>query len=596
VKAPRANRYRSAWAGDLRADQDGEEHRVAGWVHRRRDHGGLIFIDLRDRTGLLQVVFHPESAPEAHAAAHALRGEDVITVTGHVARREEQNVNPDLPTGEIELKVAELEQLADADTPPFQVDDEGTVAEELRLRYRYLDLRRDRMREALELRSQVCAAIRDHLLADDFLEIETPMLTRSTPEGARDYLVPSRVQNGSWYALPQSPQLFKQLFMVSGLERYFQIVRCFRDEDPRSDRQPEFTQLDMELSFVEEEDVFVLIDGLLQTVLALVGIEIDLPLPRMGYDEAILKYGTDRPDRRPGMEIADLSSVFAGSEFNAFAGAIKGGGVVRGFRARGGEWPRKRFDDLTERAKALGAKGLVWAVVEEGLAWRSPVAKFLSPDEMVRAATELQAGEGDVLLLVADDAPVAAKVLGELRLEVAGPQQGHDLLWVVDFPMFEYNEGEGRLDPLHHPFTAPTGDLDGDPAQWRSRAYDVIMDGWELGGGSIRINTIDVQEKVFDAIGLPREEARERFGFLLEAFRYGAPPHGGIAFGLDRIVAMLAGRDSIRDVIAFPKTSTAQDLLTGAPAPVDEAQLKELGVKVIAPPRPPAAPPPDDGK
>jgi aspartyl-tRNA synthetase len=513
-----------------------------------------------------------------------------------VARREEQNVNPDLPTGEIELKVAELEQLADADTPPFQVDDEGTVAEELRLRYRYLDLRRDRMREALELRSQVCAAIRDHLLADDFLEIETPMLTRSTPEGARDYLVPSRVQNGSWYALPQSPQLFKQLFMVSGLERYFQIVRCFRDEDPRSDRQPEFTQLDMELSFVEEEDVFVLIDGLLQTVLALVGIEIDLPLPRMGYDEAILKYGTDRPDRRPGMEIADLSSVFAGSEFNAFAGAIKGGGVVRGFRARGGEWPRKRFDDLTERAKALGAKGLVWAVVEEGLAWRSPVAKFLSPDEMVRAATELQAGEGDVLLLVADDAPVAAKVLGELRLEVAGPQQGHDLLWVVDFPMFEYNEGEGRLDPLHHPFTAPTGDLDGDPAQWRSRAYDVIMDGWELGGGSIRINTIDVQEKVFDAIGLPREEARERFGFLLEAFRYGAPPHGGIAFGLDRIVAMLAGRDSIRDVIAFPKTSTAQDLLTGAPAPVDEAQLKELGVKVIAPPRPPAAPPPDDGK
>jgi aspartyl-tRNA synthetase len=591
VRPPRANAYRTAWAGDLRAEHDGQEHRVAGWVHRRRDHGGLIFIDLRDRTGLLQVVFHPESAPEAHAAAHALRGEDVISVSGRVARREEGTVNPNLPTGEIELKVDELAQLADADTPPFQIDDEGAVAEELRLRYRYLDLRRERMREAMALRSRVCAAIRDHLLGEDFLEIETPMLTRSTPEGARDYLVPSRVQRGSWYALPQSPQLFKQLFMVSGLERYFQIVRCFRDEDPRADRQPEFTQLDIEMSFVEEEDVYELIDPLLESVLALAGIEIEIPLPRMAYDEAILRYGTDRPDRRPGMEIEDLSSVFESSEFNAFAGAIAGGGVVRGFRASGGEWPRRRFDELTERAKSLGAKGLVWAIVESGdggLGWRSPVAKFLSAAEMTAAIEALGAGEGDVLLLVADDAPVAAKVLGELRLEVAGPQEGHDLLWVVDFPMFEYDEGEGRLDPLHHPFTAPTGDLDGDPARWRSRAYDVIMDGWELGGGSIRINTIDVQEKVFDAIGLPREEARERFGFLLEAFRYGAPPHGGIAFGLDRVVALLAGRDSIRDVIAFPKTSTAQDLLTGAPAPVDEAQLRELGVRVTQPPQPPS--------
>ncbi|HEX8741689.1 MAG TPA: aspartate--tRNA ligase [Thermoleophilaceae bacterium] len=591
MRPPRANAYRTAWAGDLRAEHDGQEHRVAGWVHRRRDHGGLIFIDLRDRTGLLQVVFHPESAPEAHAAAHALRGEDVISVSGRVARREEGTVNPNLPTGEIELKVDELAQLADADTPPFQIDDEGAVAEELRLRYRYLDLRRERMREAMALRSRVCAAIRDHLLGEDFLEIETPMLTRSTPEGARDYLVPSRVQRGSWYALPQSPQLFKQLFMVSGLERYFQIVRCFRDEDPRADRQPEFTQLDIEMSFVEEEDVYELIDPLLESVLALAGIEIEIPLPRMAYDEAILRYGTDRPDRRPGMEIEDLSSVFESSEFNAFAGAIAGGGVVRGFRASGGEWPRRRFDELTERAKSLGAKGLVWAIVESGdggLGWRSPVAKFLSAAEMTAAIEALGAGEGDVLLLVADDAPVAAKVLGELRLEVAGPQEGHDLLWVVDFPMFEYDEGEGRLDPLHHPFTAPTGDLDGDPARWRSRAYDVIMDGWELGGGSIRINTIDVQEKVFDAIGLPREEARERFGFLLEAFRYGAPPHGGIAFGLDRVVALLAGRDSIRDVIAFPKTSTAQDLLTGAPAPVDEAQLRELGVRVTQPPQPPS--------
>ena len=584
MRPPRANRYRTAWAGELRAGDDGQELRVAGWVHRRRDHGGLIFVDLRDRTGLLQVVFHPESAPEAHAAAHALRSEDVITVSGRVARREEGTVNPNLPTGEIELKVDELEQLADAETPPFQIDDEGPVAEELRLRYRYLDLRRDRMREAIELRSAICAAIRDELRAADFLEIETPMLTRSTPEGARDYLVPSRVQRGSWYALPQSPQLFKQLFMVSGLERYFQIVRCFRDEDPRADRQPEFTQLDMEMSFVEEEDVFELVDPLLRSVLAVGGIEIEIPLDRMAYDEAMLRYGTDRPDRRPGMEIADLSGVFAGSEFKAFAGAIEAGGVVRGFRARGGEWPRRRFDDLTEKAKALGAKGLVWAVVEETGGWRSPVAKFLSPDEMAAAAGELGAGEGDVLLLVADDAQVAAKVLGELRLDVAGPQEGHDLLWVVDFPMFEAGEVAGTFDPLHHPFTSPTGDLDGDPGAWRSRAYDVIMDGWELGGGSIRISDIAVQERVFDAIGLDRDEARERFGFLLEAFRYGAPPHGGIAFGLDRIVALIAGRDSIREVIAFPKTSTAQDLLTGAPAPVDEPQLRELGIRLAQPP------------
>jgi aspartyl-tRNA synthetase len=532
------------------------------------------------------VVFHPESAREAHAAAHALRPEDVITVAGRVARREEGTVNPNLPTGEIELKVDELEQLADAETPPFQVDDEGAVAEELRLRYRYLDLRRERMREAIELRSEICAAIRDELRAADFLEIETPMLTRSTPEGARDYLVPSRVQRGSWYALPQSPQLFKQLFMVGGLERYFQIVRCFRDEDPRADRQPEFTQLDIEMSFVEEDDVIELIDPLMKAVLAVGGVDIEIPLDRMSYDEAMLRYGTDRPDRRPGMEIADLSDVFAGSEFKAFAGAIEGGGVVRGFRASGGEWPRRRFDELTEKAKSLGAKGLVWAVVEDTGGWRSPVAKFLSPDEMAAAARELGAGEGDVLLLVADEAPVAAKVLGELRLDVAGPQEGHDLLWVVDFPMFEPGEVAGTFDPLHHPFTAPTGDLDGDPGAWRSRAYDIIMDGWEIGGGSIRISDIGVQEKVFDAIGLDRDEARERFGFLLEAFRYGAPPHGGIAFGLDRMVALLAGRESIREVIAFPKTSTAQDLLTGAPAPVDEAQLRELGVRLSQPPQP----------
>jgi aspartyl-tRNA synthetase len=582
VIPPRNNRYRSAWAGDLRAGDVGTEVRVAGWVHRRRDHGGLIFIDLRDRSGLLQLVFHPEEAADAHAAAHSLRSEDVISVTGPLVPREEANVNPKMPTGEIELSVRDLDKLADADTPPFQVEEEGAVDEVTRLRYRYLDLRRERMREHVELRHAVAQAIREHLNGVDFLEIETPMLTRSTPEGARDFIVPSRLQPGSWYALPQSPQLFKQLFMVAGFERYYQIVRCFRDEDQRADRQLEFTQLDMEMSFVDEDDLFELVDGLLQSVLAVAGIEIDLPLERLTYDDAMLRYGTDKPDRRPGMEIHDLGEAFAGSEFKVFSGALESGGVVRGLRASDA-LPRKRLDDLTEQAKSLGAKGLVWATIEAGGEWRSPVAKFLGPDERTRAAEILGAGEGDTILAVADSADVAARVLGALRLELAGPRQGHDIFWVVDFPMFEWNEEEGRLDPLHHPFTAPLGDLDADPAAWRSRAYDVVLDGWELGGGSIRINRRDVQEKVFEAIGLPADEARERFGFLLDALRYGAPPHGGIAFGFDRMVALLGGLDNIREVIAFPKTASGADPLTGAPAPVDAQQLRELGISVRAP-------------
>jgi aspartyl-tRNA synthetase len=551
-------------------------------VHRRRDHGGLIFIDLRDRSGLLQLVFHPEEAAEAHAAAHSLRSEDVISVSGPLVPREEANVNPKMPTGEIELSVRVLDKLADADTPPFQIEEEGAVDEATRLRYRYLDLRRDRMRDNVELRHAVAQAIRAHLNGLDFLEIETPMLTRSTPEGARDFVVPSRLQPGSWYALPQSPQLFKQLFMVAGFERYYQIVRCFRDEDQRADRQLEFTQLDMEMSFVDEDDVFELVDGLLQSVLAVAGIEIDLPLERLTYDDAMLRYGTDKPDRRPGMEIQDLGEAFAGSEFKVFSGALEAGGVVRGLRVSG-SLPRKRFDELTEQAKALGAKGLVWATIEPGGEWRSPVAKFLAPEERTRAGEILGAGEGDTILAVADSADVAARVLGALRLELAGAREGHDIFWVVDFPMFEWNEDEGRLDPLHHPFTAPAGDLDADPATWRSRAYDVVLDGWELGGGSIRINRTDVQEKVFEAIGLPAEEARERFGFLLDALRYGAPPHGGIAFGFDRMVALLGGLDNIREVIAFPKTASGADPLTGAPAPVDEQQLSELGVAVRRP-------------
>ena len=571
------NRYRSVWAGLARAEDVGSRPRVAGWVHRRRDHGGLIFIDLRDREGILQLVFHPEDNGGAHAQAGRLRAEDVISATGELVHREQGTVNAELPTGEVELAVSDFELLADAQTPPFQIDEDDPVNEELRLRYRYLDLRKPAMAQAMALRHRVISTIRASLDEQGFIEVETPVLTRSTPEGARDYLVPSRRQLGSWYALPQSPQLFKQLLMMGGLERYYQIARCFRDEDNRADRQPEFTQLDVELSFVEEDDVLGLCDRLLPAVLAVGGIEAPGPFERIGYDDALLRYGTDRPDRRIPIEIVDLGAVFAESEFKVFAGALAGGGVVRGFSASG-DFPRSRFDALTERAKALGAKGLVWGIVESD-GWRSPVAKFLSEGEVAGLLEATGAEQGDAVFVVADDPTVAARVLGALRLEVGVPRAGHDLVWVVDFPMFAFNEDEARFDALHHPFTAPSGDLDGDPGGWRSRAYDLVMDGSEIGGGSIRISTPDVQARVFEALGLGEEEARARFGFLLEALRYGAPPHGGIAFGLDRIVALLAGRDSIREVIAFPKAASGTDPLTGAPAPVDERQLRELGLR-----------------
>jgi aspartyl-tRNA synthetase len=582
LKPPRANGYRDTWAGLVRADNVDSEVRVAGWVHRRRDHGGLIFIDLRDRTGLLQLVFRPEEAPQAHEAAHSLRSEDVLTARGRVVRREEGTVNPQLPTGEVELAVDEIEQLADAETPPFEVDTDKQVDELLRLKYRYLDLRRDQMRDAIELRHDVVASIRSYLDERDFLDIETPFLTRSTPEGARDFLVPSRMDPGAFYALPQSPQLFKQLLMVAGFERYYQIVRCFRDESARADRLPEFTQLDMEMSFVEEEDVIGVCEGLIQSFLAAGGVQVQIPFDRVSYDDAMLRYGTDRPDRRIGLEIQELGEAFAQSEFQVFRGALESGGVVRGLKAPGADLTRKRFDELTEQAKQLGAKGLVWAVVE-GDGWRSPIAKFLKPEEMSAAAQRLGASEGDAILIVADTAEIAARVLGNLRLELAPPAEGHDLLWVVDFPMFEWNEEESRWDPLHHPFTSPTGDLDGDPGSWRSRAYDIVWNGWEIGGGSIRINRPDVQQKVFKALGISEDEADERFGFLLDALKYGAPPHGGIAFGIDRIVAMLNGSGSIRDVVAFPKAASQADPLTGAPAPVDQEQLRELALKVDKP-------------
>ena len=581
---PRPNRYRDAWCGQLTAERAGTQARVAGWVHRRRDHGGLIFIDLRDRAGLLQLVFHPETSPDAHKAAHALRSEDVLTAVGTVVRREAQNVNPNIATGEIELSVTELEILDDAATPPFPVDEDVAVDESLRLKNRAVDLRRAAMLEALTIRHDAVVTMREVLNERDFLEIETPFLTRSTPEGARDFLVPARTQPGSFYALPQSPQLFKQLLMIGGMERYYQIVRCFRDEDARADRLPEFTQLDIEMAFVDEDDVIDTSEAVMGAVFERNWFDVSPPpWPRMTFAEAVGRFGSDRPDTRFGLELKDLGTAVAGSEFKVFSGVLESGGVVRGINAGARELSRADLDALTELAKQHGAKGLVWAFVEpEG--WRSPIAKFLSEQEIAAINSRLEASQGDLLLIVADQATTAGQALGALRLELGRrfgliPEGRHDILWVVEFPMFMWHPEEERWDAEHHPFTAPSGDLD-DPANLLSRSYDLVLDGNEIGGGSIRIHRRDVQQRVFELIGMSPDEAQARFGFLLDALRYGAPPHGGIAMGVDRVAALLAGRENIREVIAFPKATSGGDPLTGAPAPVEPAQLRELGLRL----------------
>jgi len=578
---------RSHSCNDLAADNVGEIVTLMGWVLRRRDHGGVIFIDLRDRWGITQVVFNPEIHAEVHAKAHQLRSEWVIAVQGRVERRPADMENPNLKTGSIEILVDTLKILNSSLTPPFPLDEDVEVSENLRLKYRYIDLRRPFMASNLIVRHKVSQSVRNYLDENEFLEIETPILTRSTPEGARDYLVPSRVNAGKFYALPQSPQLFKQLLMMSGMDRYYQIVRCFRDEDLRADRQPEFTQIDMELSFIEEEDIYTIIEGMMQRLFKdVLNIELTPPFARMGYDEAIARYGTDRPDTRFALELVDLTEIARDCGFNVFQSVAKKGGLVKSINAKGcSDFSRKDLDVLTEYVGQFGAKGLAWVKVKAAGEWQSPITKFFTDEERGAISSAMGADEGDVLFFVADKGAIVHQALSELRLELARrlglfEKTSFNFVWVVDFPLLEYDHNEKRHTAVHHPFTSPREEdmelLEKDPGSVRSKAYDLVLNGVEIGGGSIRIHQKKIQDIIFKALGISREEAEDKFGFLLQALELGAPPHGGIAFGLDRLLMILTGRETIRDVIAFPKTQKATCPLTEAPASVARKQLTEL--------------------
>ena len=587
--------------GDLRKEHDGTNVALCGWVHSRRDHGGLIFIDLRDTAGIVQVVFNPAVSEDSHGLAEELRSEYCVRVEGAVGLRKEGTANPNLPTGEIEVPATGLEILSRSETPPFQVDEHQNVDEMLRLKHRYLDLRRPSMQENLKLRHRIISSIRRFFDAEGFVEVETPMLTRATPEGARDYLVPARLHPGSFYALPQSPQLFKQLLMVAGLDRYYQIVRCFRDEDLRADRQPDFTQLDVEMSFAEVEDVLDATERMFKQVWREV-LDVELPeFVRLPYAEALDRFGSDKPDTRYGMELVDLGPVFEKTEVRVFKSALDEAGAVKAIVLEGeGDLGRKELDALVEDAKSLGAGGLVWiGVTEEGL--RSPIDKFFSDEERKSLVEAVGATTGDLVLVVADKRPsLVHKVLGGLRVRLAerfglvpevdrSDPNAWRFVWIVDFPWFEWNEEKEQWDFSHHPFTGIVEDtlefLETEPGKVVSMAYDITLNGWELASGSIRIHDRDIQKRVFAALGMSPEESQEKFGFLLEAFRYGVPPHGGIAPGIDRIAALAAGEENIREVIAFPKTQSAYDPLTDAPAPVSEEQLKALHIRAAAPPK-----------
>ena len=571
-------------AGELRAADVGRDVRLAGWVGRRRDHGGVIFIDLRDASGIVQIVLNPDEEPASETVLHGLRSEYCVAVAGVVRPRPEGTVNPDLPTGAVEVAAAELTILSPAKALPFQLDDRVDVSEERRLQYRYLDLRRARMAENLKARSRAIRAMRDVMDEHDFLEVETPTLIASTPEGARDVLAPSRLRPGSFYALPQSPQLFKQLLMIGGVERYYQVAKCYRDEDFRSDRQIEFAQLDLEGSFWGRDDVLQLLETIASRVVRhLRGVDIDHPIPSMTWLQAMDRFGTDKPDLRFGMEIVDLAAAVTGSEFGVFSGALDTGGAVRGINAGPLGMARSGFDRLTDMAKGHGAKGLVWMVVEADGGLRSPVAKFLSPAEQAAVIARLGAEPEDTLLVVADEIAIVRDVLGRLRLHLGQPE-GHEelrFLFVVDFPVFE-RTAEGSLVALHHPFTAPAdvAEMAADPDRAISRAYDLVLNGSELGSGSVRIHDPAVQAKVFEILGISDEDATRRFGWFLEALRYGTPPHAGFAIGIDRMVSILQNEPNIREVIPFPKTQTGADPLTGSPSRVEEEQLIELGIDI----------------